>query len=133
MEEKELEGITFQPQTNWRLAKEKRRLAQEQVEQREYDAERLSLSKQRIRNMEPERQCSGGEDLRECTFAPRTTWNLVKERRRQARLQREHEAYEAEQHPKRVAVTERELRDRRFEEEELKFCTFKPQLTLSAC
>jgi hypothetical protein len=67
--------------------------------------------------------------LNECTFKPRTKWDLVAERRQLARKQREREEYEAKRLPKRGGkLSDRETRDRKLEEEELKYCTFKPKL-----
>eukprot|EP00980_Cylindrotheca_fusiformis_P019480 scaffold6712_cov142-Cylindrotheca_fusiformis.AAC.8 len=123
-EEDEFAKCTFSPRTKWDIALERRRKAQEQVERAQHD----SPSKPASRTDGASRQTQELE-LTDCTFKPRTKWSLASERRELARKQRERAEYDSTRLPhQEKKLSDREIRDRKREEEELKYCTFKPTL-----
>jgi hypothetical protein len=63
----------------------------------------------------------------ECTFTPRTKWNLIEERRNQATLSPALSSTPHEGHVVSRSERERMERDRKYEEPELKECTFFPE------
>jgi hypothetical protein len=69
-------------------------------------------------------------ELEECTFTPKTSWNLAEERRKKAVLSPSVNSQYVLFTPR--SQRERMERDRRYEEEELKECTFSPKTNWSS-
>ncbi|KAL3918347.1 MAG: hypothetical protein SGILL_004282 [Bacillariaceae sp.] len=134
LEEQELKKrnvYTFHPRTKWNLAAERRRRAQMEAEIAASEARR-STPKMKADEQEQRTATKEESELQQCTFSPKTSWNLAEERRKQAMLSPQVDAssHAVEFTPR--SQRERMERDRRYEKEELKECTFFPQTNWSS-
>ncbi|KAL3914481.1 MAG: hypothetical protein SGARI_000098 [Bacillariaceae sp.] len=130
LEEQELKKsnvYTFHPQTKWNLAAERRRKAQREAEMAASQASRATPKMKKAVSYEHELYHAAQEEteLEQCTFTPKTCWNLIEERRKQAMLSPSADSELHDITPR--SERERMERDRKYEEPELDECTFFPK------
>jgi len=117
---------TFRPQTKWNLVTQRRKMVQEEIKLQADEARRSTPKI--IKAEREQKRLLDEESMEECTFQPKVKWNLNQER---------HD--KSSKYPstgtqifnnKLLSRSERDklARDKRYEEELLKECTFKPKL-----
>mmetsp|Transcript_4877 Transcript_4877/g.5550 ORF Transcript_4877/g.5550 Transcript_4877/m.5550 type:complete len:427 (+) Transcript_4877:377-1657(+) len=117
---------TFRPQTKWNLVTQRRKMVQEEIELQADEARRSTPKI--IKAEREQKRLLDEESMEECTFQPKVKWDLIQER---------HD--KSSKYPstgtqifnnKLLSRSERDklARDKRYEEELLKECTFKPKL-----
>eukprot|EP00339_Tiarina_fusa_P001149 CAMPEP_0117044104 /NCGR_PEP_ID=MMETSP0472-20121206/30595_1 /TAXON_ID=693140 ORGANISM="Tiarina fusus, Strain LIS" /NCGR_SAMPLE_ID=MMETSP0472 /ASSEMBLY_ACC=CAM_ASM_000603 /LENGTH=562 /DNA_ID=CAMNT_0004755761 /DNA_START=226 /DNA_END=1911 /DNA_ORIENTATION=+ len=84
IEEAELAACTFTPRTKWQLATERRQKAREASEKAAEEEQRLKFKSTIRAEREALQKRREEDELKNCTFQPRTKWNIVDERRKLA-------------------------------------------------